>query len=518
MLILLMAIIAALAWQALDTVKTQERAAREVLQGYSQMIADEFGRALEVGVGFRGMFQLSQRLRGSTLLAPGRGAWSADEMSQILGDTAAGQIAWALAVDQASDEITVLFGEPGHAIDQLGHWQQSAPIGDDPFYALHHGNGDHTETLIMMPLDEGSRLLSLGLAPGTLQHLFEQVYTDHRLLPPALAGDAELRSHVVIQVTDASGSQIFRSPAPLPAAAIAADSIIAGDYAGLFKGFVVSAGIDPAIAGQLIIGGLPYGRTALIAWLVLLAALLALASVVVIRRDRKLMALREDFIARVSHELRTPLTQIRMFAESLSLDRLKSKAQQHNALSVINRETLRLERMVDNILQFSKPRRPILPDEPAPYAARQLLEQIGHEFEPLLAARHTRLEIHCPRSLNLRHNREGLTQILINLLDNALKYGPKGQTISIDAGTTDDHATIAVCDDGPGVPAKERRRVFTPYYRLAREQQRAIAGTGIGLSVATDLAAALGATLRLVPQSDRGACFELRLTLANADA
>jgi len=200
-----------------------------------------------------------------------------------------------------------------------------------------------------------------------------------------------------------------------------------------------------------------------------------------------------------------------MFAESLLLNRLPDAGDRQQALTVINRETRRLSRLVDNILQFEQSAAIHLPDEPQPYSLAGLCQQLAEDFQPMLEARNTQLNVSCADDIECRKNQQGLIQILTNLLDNALKYGPESQTIRLSISADDEAVRITVCDQGPGIPGSERERIFEPYYRLAREQQQAIAGTGIGLSVSRELAAAIDAGLDLEPAIETGSCFCLTI-------
>ena len=92
-------------------------------------------------------------------------------------------------------------------------------------------------------------------------------------------------------------------------------------------------------------------------------------------------------------------------------------------------------------------------------------------------------------------DREWLTQIVLNLLDNATKYGPKGQTITVRAECRDGQARIVIDDQGPGIPPEDRKRIFAPFVRLSREHERSTGGTGIGLAVATELTTAMNGTI-----------------------
>jgi len=112
-------------------------------------------------------------------------------------------------------------------------------------------------------------------------------------------------------------------------------------------------------------------------------------------------------------------------------------------------------------------------------------------------------------------DRDALRQAVLNLLDNAVKYGPSRQTIVVSIETTDDGwARLCVTDQGPGIPLQDREEIWNPYHRLSRERRSAIAGAGIGLAVVRDIAQRLGGRAYVEGERDAGACFVLELPIA----
>src|SRR5262249_55964658 len=116
----------------------------------------------------------------------------------------------------------------------------------------------------------------------------------------------------------------------------------------------LSVALRPSAAERLIIGGLPPNRVPLLVGLLVLTTGLVIVALVQLRRERELVRLRADFISGVSHELRTPVSQIRMFGETLLLDRVRSPEERRRSLSIIVQESQRLTRLIDNVLQFSR--------------------------------------------------------------------------------------------------------------------------------------------------------------------
>jgi signal transduction histidine kinase len=235
-----------------------------------------------------------------------------------------------------------------------------------------------------------------------------------------------------------------------------------------------------------------------------------------VARERELARLRADFVAGVSHELRTPLAQIRMFAETLLLDRIRNPAEGRRALEIIGQETRRLGQLVENVLYFHRHRRaPLaLPNEPCDMAA--LVREVAEGFGPLAASRRAQLDVRTPaREVVVYASPDGMRQVLLNLLDNAAKFGPAGQTIQVELDLVAGAARLAVEDRGPGVPPADRRRIFQAFER--GRTTNGAGGAGIGLAVVQQLVHAHGGTVAIEQGRDGGARFIVSLPLA-ADA
>jgi signal transduction histidine kinase len=219
-----------------------------------------------------------------------------------------------------------------------------------------------------------------------------------------------------------------------------------------------------------------------------LSTLLVVAALVQLRREYELIAIRSRFVANVSHELRTPLSQILIFTELLKLGRLRSRGERERSLAIIDQEARRLIRLVENALQFSGARgaRRALNRESLPLAP--LVEDTLEAFRPLALARDVALRVEVPERAAVVADAGAFRQILLNLLDNAVKYGPKGQTVTIAARVHNGRTRILVDDQGPGIPRDDRERVWEGYFRLRRPADSAIAGSGIGLAVVRSLA------------------------------
>jgi signal transduction histidine kinase len=175
-----------------------------------------------------------------------------------------------------------------------------------------------------------------------------------------------------------------------------------------------------------------------------------------------------------------------MFAETLQLERVRNPQEARRALDIIGRETRRLGQLVDNVLYFHRHRRAPVTGAFEPVELAAFVQEVADSFTPLVAAR--RMSIVCeddPTAVTVRADPQLLRQILLNLFDNAAKFGPPGQTIRGLGRTVGPPAPIAIEDEGPGVAAPDRERIWRPFERAAGAS--AAGGAGIGLSIVRTL-------------------------------
>ncbi|MEJ2207241.1 MAG: HAMP domain-containing sensor histidine kinase, partial [Gemmatimonadota bacterium] len=277
-------------------------------------------------------------------------------------------------------------------------------------------------------------------------------------------------------------------------------------------GLTTSVTVNPDLAETLVIGGLPRSRLPLALVLLILTAGLVAGALFQLRREAELSRLRADFVSGVSHELRTPLAQIRMFAETLLLGRVRSQEEHTRSLEIIANESRRLTHQVENILLYSRGERRELRADVVPTAVSSVVQEVAEAFEPLATKAQCRLDVHVEDGLVAAADGGLLRQALLNLLDNAVKYGASGGTIRLAARRdVSGRAVITVEDRGPGVPLRDRSRIFEPYFRMADHRESAVAGSGIGLSVVRQVAGALGGTVEVGDTEGGGACFALNL-------
>nr|WP_067289976.1 HAMP domain-containing sensor histidine kinase [Marinobacterium profundum] len=231
-------------------------------------------------------------------------------------------------------------------------------------------------------------------------------------------------------------------------------------------------------------------------------------------RELRLARQRVNFVNQVSHELKTPLTNVRLYAEMLQ-ERLADDEQDPvvlRYLNVITGESQRLSRLIDNVLSFSRLQRQRLQLRFESADVDEQIDRILQTFVPLLLQRGIEAEFAAGIGARLRYDAGALEQILNNLLSNCEKYAPNSGRLKLESWLQGSSIYIRLQDQGPGIEPGEQQRIFEPFYRSSNKLTDGVAGTGIGLGLARELARAHGGDLTLEP-GGQGACFLIRLEL-----
>jgi signal transduction histidine kinase len=319
------------------------------------------------------------------------------------------------------------------------------------------------------------------LDPRRYAALFREIFAGESLLPPSLSAGRPNADLVLVQVLAPDERILFASPGELWNAGTT--EMLDPEFGGIR----VHASILAPAAYDLILGNRAPSRLPLLAGLLVLAVLTAGVAVALLRREADLTRLRSDFVSSVSHELRTPLAQMRLFFETLRLGRYRTGEQREWILDNIERESFRLATLVDNILLFSRTERGGAVGSRSPVEIGPYLGGLVEEFSPLAALRKVQIETTVETGLYAPLDADSFRQVMLNLLDNAIKYGPVGQTVRVSAAPASERVRIVVEDQGPGVHPRERDSIWAPFRRGEDTQESATAGSGIGLSVVREI-------------------------------
>ena len=215
-----------------------------------------------------------------------------------------------------------------------------------------------------------------------------------------------------------------------------------------------------------------------------------------------------SFVSNVSHELKTPLTSIRMYAELLSEGRVKDREKGRRYLQVIVDESVRLTRLVDNVLDFGR-----LEQGRKKYHLEELeltsyINEMLESYGPRVQKAGLTITVRNPeQEVMILFDRDVLEQVLLNLMDNAVKYASMGGEIDISIKANDKRCEIWVCDSGPGIPKAHRKDIFEKFYRVDDSLTTQQPGSGLGLSIARGLLRELNGNLKYEEREGGGSCF-----------
>jgi two-component system, OmpR family, phosphate regulon sensor histidine kinase PhoR len=226
---------------------------------------------------------------------------------------------------------------------------------------------------------------------------------------------------------------------------------------------------------------------------------------------RRLEAVRKDFVANVSHELRTPVSVIRASAENLADGAIAEPESAQRFLDAVLRNTERLSRIISDLLDLSRIESGNYPLTLEPLDLAVISGRVIAELTPEAEQRHTSITVEID-ALPLVHGDLGaVEQILVNYVDNALKYAPDGGDIHVGGHERDGRVRITVRDNGPGIPPGHRPRLFERFYRVDPGRSRAVGGTGLGLAIVKHLAHSMGGVVGMEPAEPSGSVFWVEL-------
>jgi signal transduction histidine kinase len=424
--------------------------------------------------------------------------------------------------------------------DEINYRVAAAPSHD---FAARDAVGPREERG-WLPLKIDGRLHLLGWLQPADEGEVRGVELEMAALISRLGGalPAEISLEEGYALRDDQGRVLHQAGAVARAAAAAITVPLAED---LLPGWEVVAFVPAAAADSAGNGGFFLISMLLVG--IFVAAIVAGGSLLLrqARRSEAEAAQKTSFVANVSHEFKTPLTTIRLYSELLEQGRVRDAAQSGEYLRTIGRETQRLARLVGNALDFSRLEQGRKKYAREPLDLRAELSRLLDTQAPRLAEAGLVLHRELPaQPLPVTSDRDAFEQILLNLLDNAAKYGAAGGEVTVElaprpARSTDSAsspqagsgqarsagsgqarstgsgqaggAVVRVLDRGPGVPPEHRERIFEKFHRVDDTLTAEKAGAGLGLSIARQLARGLGGELRHLPREGGGAGFILEL-------
>ena len=227
------------------------------------------------------------------------------------------------------------------------------------------------------------------------------------------------------------------------------------------------------------------------------------------KRKKRMTMLRSDFVSNVTHELKTPLTSINMFAESILLGRVNSEKDLKKYSNVIVKESERLKRMINNILEFSRKE-----NDKLTYHLKEcdLLEVVNSTMEEMnywLEINKFEVILDLQQNIIAKVDPEGIKQVLSNLISNAIKYSDIKKKLIVRLFKKGGKAIIEVEDHGIGIPEEKQKSIFEKFYRINSKKNENISGTGLGLTVSRDIIEAQNGKLLVSSILNKGSKFTI---------
>lgn len=233
-----------------------------------------------------------------------------------------------------------------------------------------------------------------------------------------------------------------------------------------------------------------------------------------VTEQQRLEMMRREFVANVSHELRTPLTSIKSYLEALLEHPDEDLEVRKRFLEVINSETDRMVRMVEDLLILSRSEA-TRNQEFSMQSVDKLLHTLAEQVEVDVKSKNLTLELKMARHLPLvRGDRDQLYRLFLNIVSNSIKFTPEGGTITIAAGSRKNYLEVSITDSGIGIPAEALGRIFERFYRVDKARSRKDGGSGLGLSIAKQIAETHGGNISISSKEGKGTEVVVTLPIA----
>jgi two-component system phosphate regulon sensor histidine kinase PhoR len=237
-----------------------------------------------------------------------------------------------------------------------------------------------------------------------------------------------------------------------------------------------------------------------------------------VTRLRRLETVRKDFVANVSHELKTPITSIKGFVETLLEGAMKNPDDMERFLQIIARQTDRLNAIIEDILILSRIEDQTEKNRIDFEECRvfDMLQSAVQVCELKAREKRTSVDIDCDKQLMVRMNAALMEQAIVNLVDNAIKYGGEGENVFVQATKVDDEIQIRVSDKGCGIESQYLGRIFERFYRVDKARSRKLGGTGLGLAIVKHIVLVHGGSIDVKSSVGQGTTFTIHLPVKQA--
>lgn len=212
---------------------------------------------------------------------------------------------------------------------------------------------------------------------------------------------------------------------------------------------------------------------------------------------------RNEFLASISHELRTPLTYVKGYADIARRPNVEEE-ERNRYLSIIYEEAEHIQKLVKDLFELAKMDQHSLQIHKEPTNLCSFLKKLHDKMHPAFQAKKMSLVYYCDGNITVHIDQKRFEQVMMNLLDNALKYSDQGSTVSIDARAEKDNIVMIVSDEGRGIPEEDLPHIFERFYRVDKSRSRNSGGTGLGLAIAKEIVEAHGGSIYAASEYGKG--------------
>ena len=365
-----------------------------------------------------------------------------------------------------------------------------------------------TRVVYRFVVDQGGEVVGVAGFVVDVER-FEREY-----LPRALAGALaslpdDVRDNLVVRVTDGE-ERVVTATHDEPGQA----DVLAGRFDFVFRDWEVSARSRHTAAARIL-----QSNAATTWWLTALMSFAVLSGVMLTwrasSREQRLSRMRSAFLANASHELRTPLASLAVFGEFLRRGRVTSPRKVAEYGRHIEHESNRLQQLIDNVLDFAR-----IESSTVEYCRREVAVEdfVGVAIRTVDARRERdgfTISVDCAESAApvVRVDGQAMTQVFVNLLDNAMKYSGRSRRIRVGLSVRGGCAAVGVEDFGIGIAPDDRERIFQQFYRTAAAVEEQVGGTGLGLAIARHVVQAHGGTIEVDGRPGFGTTFTVLIPL-----
>lgn len=377
---------------------------------------------------------------------------------------------------------------PAESTRESLFWQQSCSLPNEP---------NHSFFYVFYPL-KNTDVAGLILNPQYVRKKYLE-----RLIPGLLHGSdtKAAGSGLAVGVFDEKQNQVYANASGVKnyQVKIAFAPVFPNwDLAAAYRGSSIEGVARASFEKGLLL-------TAFVLCLLLLGIILTLRAA---SREMSLAAAKSSFVSNVSHELKTPLALIRLYAETLELDRVKDDQQAKEFLRTISGETRRLTQLINNILDFSKIEAGRKEYQFVPFDVAEVVETVLRIYEYQLREAGFEVSTRIDHSLPVvTIDPEAISLAVVNLVNNATKYSEDTKKIEIAVGAVDNHIAIEVADHGIGIPRSEHQKIFEKFYRVSTSLVHNTKGSGLGLALVKHVVEAHGGKVVVDSEPGRGSRF-----------